>query len=538
MKRTNVITQIIVGALLTLALSSGVASRSSDDYRANLERGDRAIKEGNFHQAIDFYRPIQDCVNIDTALCRGLLYGGNACFIEHRYVEALDFFSIGANNANRLGCRHIYDACINNIGDVYALFGDYERSAHYFSKAYASAMSQENTSLMYVSAVNLVQSYCNIDSVKLAKKYYQVQLRHPTDNSQLNQYRQFMSQGFLSKAEKSNAGAIFYFKKACEIADLHKLGSELETSAMSWIARVYLDDGKAQQSLEYLNKIAVVADTANLPDIMCDNLSMLSRAWQLLGEEDKASKYHIAHMEMTDSLFNQKEFTDARNRLLGYEDYITDEQMGIMKDRIERQWWLLGGIGLTLVLTLVILLIIHRYNQRLRQANKQILRKNMELMESDRESGKLRERLTQFIKTEPLSSIDDDMKVGEDEIVDKNACNISDDQILVLLGDIERVVNDTDIITNPSFSLAELSHLVGSNTKYVSIAINKSFNKNFKTYLGEHRIRIAADRLLSRPNLTAIAIAESVGFRSYPNFVATFRSVTGMTPSEYKKAAQ
>ncbi len=79
---------------------------------------------------------------------------------------------------------------------------------------------------------------------------------------------------------------------------------------------------------------------------------------------------------------------------------------------------------------------------------------------------------------------------------------------------------------------------VKSNTKYVSFVINETYGKSFKTYLNEYRIAEACRRLVDQDNygnFTIRAIHQELGFKTAASFVAAFRKVIGMTPSEYKK---
>ena len=91
---------------------------------------------------------------------------------------------------------------------------------------------------------------------------------------------------------------------------------------------------------------------------------------------------------------------------------------------------------------------------------------------------------------------------------------------------------------SPEFSLAVLARLSESNTNYVSQVINTTYNKNFRTFLNERRIKVAMKRMMDSGRYGAYSmqgIAESVGYKSASNFIAAFKKVTGMTPSLYQK---
>ena len=102
-------------------------------------------------------------------------------------------------------------------------------------------------------------------------------------------------------------------------------------------------------------------------------------------------------------------------------------------------------------------------------------------------------------------------------------------------------MEDGNYVYNQDFSLNQLANLVNSNTKYVSWVINDTYNKNFRTFINEYRIREASKRLLNTEkygSLTIQAIAEDVGFKSVTNFVVSFKRNVGITPSLYQKMAR
>lgn len=107
---------------------------------------------------------------------------------------------------------------------------------------------------------------------------------------------------------------------------------------------------------------------------------------------------------------------------------------------------------------------------------------------------------------------------------------------------ILQIFNDKETICNPDFTLNTMATLLHSNTSYVSAYvsayINDNFNKNFRTLLNQYRIeygkRILADET-TYGNITIQAIAQMLGYKSATTFVSAFKTLTGMTPSTWKK---
>lgn len=109
-----------------------------------------------------------------------------------------------------------------------------------------------------------------------------------------------------------------------------------------------------------------------------------------------------------------------------------------------------------------------------------------------------------------------------------------------LFDKINRILEESDLVFNPDFGMNQLCMEVGSNITYVSRAINSHYGVNFKTKLTQRRIREAC-RLFSLPDSDKYSIegmAHHVGFKSRVTFANAFKSTTGLTPGEFRKAAR
>ena len=111
-----------------------------------------------------------------------------------------------------------------------------------------------------------------------------------------------------------------------------------------------------------------------------------------------------------------------------------------------------------------------------------------------------------------------------------------DDDKQQLLKRIENVIETSDEIYSPDFSVERLAVLTDSKYKYVSQVINEYYDQNFNNFINQYRIKEACKRIDNHgqyANMTIEAIANSVGFRSRSAFFTSFKRITGLTPSEY-----
>ncbi|MFC4104256.1 response regulator transcription factor [Paenibacillus xanthanilyticus] len=83
-------------------------------------------------------------------------------------------------------------------------------------------------------------------------------------------------------------------------------------------------------------------------------------------------------------------------------------------------------------------------------------------------------------------------------------------------------------------TLQEVAAKVHLNPSYLSQLFKQQMKMNFIDYVLEQRME-RANQLLSRTTLRISEIAERVGYSDLAYFSNTYKRITGMTPSEYRK---
>lgn len=91
---------------------------------------------------------------------------------------------------------------------------------------------------------------------------------------------------------------------------------------------------------------------------------------------------------------------------------------------------------------------------------------------------------------------------------------------------------------NPEFNIADLSAMLGVNSKYVSRAINNSTGMTFSQWVNLFRIREAEQLLLSESarQFSLEGIYTRCGFTNKNTFLNAFKKVHGVTPSQYRQS--
>jgi len=115
---------------------------------------------------------------------------------------------------------------------------------------------------------------------------------------------------------------------------------------------------------------------------------------------------------------------------------------------------------------------------------------------------------------------------------------LTEEDALVLLDSLNRVMREEKLYLNPSLSLALLARKVGNLQTTVSQAINENLNKSFNLYINEFRIQHAQDLLINESHLNMELVAERSGFNSNSTFFSAFKKITGQTPASYRVAGR
>lgn len=434
----------------------------------------------------------------------------DALYNADRFVEAFDLYTLTMKRADSEGDELMRERCLGNIANIYGFFGDYERANVYFEKALKDAVANKHNDVAAKCVINMVVTYSQMGQPERAKEYFAIQNRISLSDSAMRQFFFYQSQAYIAFAEKHYS--------LCRSINRHAWQFALQKDLpMSYVASLHNDIGRCFQ-LEGMLDSAIVAyrqnmelcQRAGIRKYLAESYQNLANAYRAKGDRQSMIEYQSLYMAQNDTIFGEKQFNMAKDRLFKYETDKTDAQIRMLNTRFSRA--LIGAIivAVLLIAVTVLALVIHKKNRRLHAAYVMLYNKNRELMSSHDESRQLRQQYATATTSK-------------------------------LLQDINAVMEDVNIISRQDFSITSLADAVGSNVKTVSAVINDTYGKNFKTYLNEYRVREACRRLADNEaygNLTIKAIAESVGYNSINNFIIAFKRIVGMTPSAYQKVAR
>lgn len=230
-------------------------------------------------------------------------------------------------------------------------------------------------------------------------------------------------------------------------------------------------------------------------------------------------KFELMALRYKDEFMNQTHLLDAEKAefLFKIDEINAEVQELNTRQRITKiiAWSI---AALVLVVLAFLYLLWRKYKQE-QEKNRKLYENNLALLAAEEE------RRQQIIEQQQTT------KYQSHQVEEGEQSN--------LLHRILYVMETSEEIYDNDFSLERLTELVDATSKnYVSQVLNGHYHQSFPNIVNEYRIREACRRINDPEHygqFTVQAIAQSVGFGSYPNFVTNFKKFTGLTPNAYRK---
>jgi AraC-like DNA-binding protein len=90
---------------------------------------------------------------------------------------------------------------------------------------------------------------------------------------------------------------------------------------------------------------------------------------------------------------------------------------------------------------------------------------------------------------------------------------------------------------DPDLTLASLARKLGTNTTYVSRALNEGLGQSFSAFINARRVKAAQALLVEKAQeADLMAIAFDAGFNSKASFNRAFSEFAGMSPSAWRRS--
>ncbi len=128
------------------------------------------------------------------------------------------------------------------------------------------------------------------------------------------------------------------------------------------------------------------------------------------------------------------------------------------------------------------------------------------------------------------------MKVDNEETETEKKKIVSDKELLSHKNKLVKIMENKQPFLDPEINLVRLAEMLDVTPHQLSYIINSGFEENFFQFVNRYRVEKAKELLKSGDQkLTMLAVAFDSGFNSKTTFNTTFKKLTTLTPSEFKK---
>jgi len=316
---------------------------------------------------------------------------------------------------------------LNNIGAIYSKYGNYEEALEYHSKALQTAISEKDDYNYLVALINIGLDYDFLNSFDSSLEYYRKALKEAEiqgDKTSQAHVMERMSSVYVEEGDFERAKPLLI--TALEIS---KAGGNMfdVASFSNSLGIIYLKEKDYTTALPMFIDALKVAKQINASKIVADIYKSLAAYYYSTDNSEKAFRYQKLFDAKKDSLYKAEtdlKIANLKNRFelnqklkelelkeieLTSEKIISSERLSII--------YIVGITVIILFFLLLYILFLYRkiwYQKRVISQNE---KKVKELLEKERELGKLKTQLISTVSHEfrtPMAIISSNVQMIRD----------------------------------------------------------------------------------------------------------------------------
>ena len=296
------------------------------------------------------------------------------------YIKALEAATAEGNDSN-------YIACTGYIGNIYNTFGDNKSCMAYYLKGYRAAKRIGSIHLQTSFLNNIIICYTQMGNVKEAKHYYALLMTLPINiNKPVDQYYRLYSKAHIYAAEGKYDKAISEHRNALQFATQKHMKPKYRLFQLSEIGNIYVRANMPNEAIAMGYTCLSLARSIDNSELIVNAYGMLADAYSQLQLRDSARHYREMYFNLKDSVYNTKNFYNARYKLSEYENREHESLVSQLNNQISFQTYVLVTIVFFTLLLSVSSYIIYKKNRHLVQTQRLLIRKNEDLEERERQN--------------------------------------------------------------------------------------------------------------------------------------------------------
>lgn len=416
-----------------------------------------------------------------------------------------------------------------NLGNLYSIFFEQVGSPEFKTEAIESYRNAFITAYDNKLWKSMIYSFCNLtelgQELKSAEQQKDILAKFasaeiPPETPLLN-YSKLRYNAIKSYIDGDEEKSTSFMIESIDSVDDDISAFSMRVQAINLTIYLYLERNMLDSAYCYVNRLLDYAEEEGSIDARANAYKFLREIYTRKGDEDKAREAYSRLLMIQDSMLNVNKL-GAINNLKFINDLAAERYNSATKlaeaDRQKKiRELIIFFIGLVLVIVVPLLIVIINRHRRLQESYRDLFNQRQQIIKQEEANKKLREdKLNRSTELESES----DLHPGALQIL--------------------AVLDKSEEIYDPEFSLERLSELTGIRPRTLSAILNEQLHLTFRDLLNQYRVREACKKLSDSANFghfTIEAISQSVGYKSRTSLISAFKKETGLTPSEYQRQA-
>lgn len=402
------------------------------------------------------------------------------------------------------------------MGVLYLKMGNFDLAKDFLLNALKISERDKNDYATAPLYINLANLYLNTGRLRESLRVLNIaeQLSKNLGNNFFlaGAYNNFGTTYYLLGNYKKSQS---YFEQSLSLYDKVKDNS-VKTVALLCLAEIYQALNDSIKSKHYIDEGYALAGDLKTKVLIENSYKQYSDFYFKSGNYKKAYEFSRKQNAIKDSILNKEKIRIVEELNTKYETEKKEKELLFAGFRLRTQkitiFTLSAGI-LLLIASLSVIVVLYRKKT---YSNIELVKRNKELSELKKGSGK--------------------EKIG-------NGLKVTEEKIESLIQDLKYIMEVEKAFLDPELTLSSLAIKLKTNREYLSQVLNNVIGNSFTDYLNDFRIEEAKSILTEQANkksqiLSISGIANVVGFKNTSTFNPIFKRITGLTPSEYKKASE
>lgn len=484
---------------------------------------------------------ITDAEKVDCATAWTIL-GWYYIFDRKNPTQAYPYF----REALEIADKHDTDGMLScsiltNLGEIYVSFNDISNAMLNYKKAFAKAIELNNGKALEFSYADIIHFAWLSDNLHEIETESNVMASREKPTVSIGKYAMLMAKAHSAMSQGKRSMAIQLTDSAMSSMSNVRGKNRLIIENRLIAAKIRLQNGNFSEARDDLATADSIIRADDLSQLLHLLLEIKKDYYLVVGDNANATLCESRNLFVRDSLFNSQKYGVIRDMESSWQASKFEYDLIRSQRETQRHIWINIILGASMAVICVLLIWIIKKNKSLNLKNSSLFRKNMELMQFQKSEGKIDMESTCSLQLDSASPETECKSESEDCHTEReSSTRHHGHDIADVFAKVKRSVTEGRDIFDPDFNIDTLARITGIRAKVISHAINSVSGKNFSTFVAEHRIHEACSLLLDKSGHqrpTIEAVAEAVGYRSRTHFSRVFKSVTGLTTTEFIRQA-